>query len=166
MTDAMDPKDLMERARAGDKGAFSLLYLQYLTPIFRYVYFRIFHKEDAEDLLQVVFLKAYRALPRFKSTGKEPLSFLYTIARNAVIDYRRKKRDVLADNTEEFAQRIADDAPSLVELIAVRDEGILVQQALGSLSDDQREALTLKYINDLSNEEISRLIGKNEAGPF
>jgi len=162
MTDATDPKDLMERARAGDEEAFSLLYQQYLTPIFRYIYFRILHKEDAEDLLQIVFLKAYQALPRFKNLGKEPLSFFYTIARNAVIDHRRKKHEVLADDTEKFAKHIADTAPSAVDLIAARDESVIVQQALKSLSDDQREALTLKYINDMSNEEISQLMQKEE----
>ena len=162
MTDAMDPKNLMQRAREGDQQAFSLLYQHYLTPIYRYLYFRMLHREDAEDLLQTVFLKAYQALPRFTEKGKDPLSFFYTIARNAVIDHRRKKREALMDESDDIALHLADDAPGIAELAIRRSEGALVREALKSLSDDQREVLTLKYINDLSNQEIAQLIGKQE----
>ena len=97
MDSTIDAAKLMDQAREGDQGAFSLLYEQYATPLYRYIYFRVTRKEDSEDILQTVFLKAYRALPKFRNQGKNPLSFFYTIARNAIIDYRRKKKDVRSE---------------------------------------------------------------------
>ncbi|MEK7616201.1 MAG: sigma-70 family RNA polymerase sigma factor [Patescibacteria group bacterium] len=158
MDSTIDAVKLMDEARKGDENAFSLLYEQYATPLYRYIYFRVRRREDVEDLLQTVFLKAYKALAKFRNRGKNPLSFFYTIARNSVIDYRRKKREIIMEDGHE----ITDPGPDIAQLISIRYDGTMVRDALQKLSDDQCEVLTLRYINDCSNQEIAQLMGKTE----
>jgi RNA polymerase sigma-70 factor (ECF subfamily) len=61
-----DPKILMQLAKSGDTEAFSRLYELYFIPVFRYIYFRVKDKEEANDLTQIVFLKVFSSLPNFK----------------------------------------------------------------------------------------------------
>ena len=158
----MDPKKLIELAKKGDERAFTVLYEQYATPLYRYIYFRVARKEEAEDLLQTVFLKAYRSLPKFRDLGKSPLTFFYTVARNTVIDYQRKNKEFFLEDFEEVARRLPDDGPNTVDLIADRVDSARIQEALKKISPDQREVLILRFMNDLSAGEISQLIGKTE----
>ena len=88
----IDAKELMRLAKDGDSEAFGLLYSKYFVPVFRYIYLRLKNKEEAEDLAQTVFLRVYKSLTRFRDQGKEPLAYFFTIARNAIIDYWRKKK--------------------------------------------------------------------------
>src|SRR3990167_6465633 len=63
---------LVRRVQNGDSGAFDELYTHIFTPIYRYVYFRVKRKQDAEDIAQTVFLRAYQSLPRFEDKGVNP----------------------------------------------------------------------------------------------
>lgn len=156
-----DPKELIERAKAGDSEAFSMLYEHYLTPVFRYIYFRVGGKEEAEDLAQTVFIKAYKALSSFRQQGKDPLAYFYTIARNTVIDFQRKRREILGD-TAETIEAVADQNTDVMHGITDRFEHERIQRAFRQLSDDQRDAVVLRFINDMSNEEIAAVMGKTE----
>ena len=160
--DNQNPKKLIDLARKGDSEAFQALYNQFAVPLFRYIFFRVARKEDAEDILQQVFLKAYRSLGNFKDTGNEPLAYFYTIARTTVIDHQRKKRDSLIDHMAEFAQTVPDQAIHVADLISARSDIAVVKKALQELSEDQQEVLTLKYINDLDTSEIAHILNKTE----
>ena len=158
----MDPKELIERAKKGDERAFAVLYEHYATPLYRYIYFRVGRKEEAEDLLQTVFLKAYRSLPKFRDLGKNPLTFFYTVARNSIIDYQRKNKEIFLENFEELAQRLPDEGPDTTDLIADRTDSARIREAIQKISPDQRDVVILRFMNDLSTGEISQLIGKTE----
>ena len=83
---------LIKWAQNGDVNAFGDLYERYATPIFRFIYSQTAHRLDAEDLTAEIFLKAWQALPRYKDQGFSFAPFLFRIARNTLIDSRRKRK--------------------------------------------------------------------------
>jgi len=89
-----NPEKLMERAKNGDAEAFSRLYEIYFAPVFHYIYLRVKDKETAEDLMQDIFLKIFRSIRNYQKEGISPLAYFFTVARNRVIDYWRKKKEI------------------------------------------------------------------------
>lgn len=156
-----DPKILMRLAKEGNAEAFSCIYELYFTPVFRYIYFRLKNKHEAEDLTQVVFVKFYESSADFVEMGKNPLAYFFTIARNAIIDLSRKKKEIVMEDRElEIeAGRTSEDQLKNIER---REICAKIKEALKGLSDDQQEIMILKFVNDLSNKEIANIIGKSE----
>jgi len=64
----------------------------YVTPVYRYVLMRLHNTDDAEDVVQETFMKAYQAIDRYEDEGKGMLPYLFTIARNLLINHTKKKR--------------------------------------------------------------------------
>ncbi len=153
----VETKELISRAKNGDSIAFGKLYELYFVPVFRYVYIRVGKRVVAEDIASEVFLKAFGAIGQYEDRGQPLLAYLYTIARNATIDYLRKKREVRIDNVGEIEsqEKIEDSVQS-------REDGQILIRAMNVLSDEAREALTLKYISGLKNAEIAKIMGKSE----
>lgn len=156
-----DPVILMRQAKNGDGGAFGYLYEIYLIPVFRYIYLRVNDKEIANDLTQETFLKAFRSLERYQDRNKSPLAYFFTIARNTVIDFWKKKKEILLNNPEIFAKTSEPNVHSQ-EIIEKTEMVDAVKQALQQLTDEQQEVIILKFINELSNSEIAQLLGKSE----
>jgi RNA polymerase sigma-70 factor (ECF subfamily) len=152
---------LIERARDGDQEAFGELYALYFTPVYRYIYVRVYVKHDVDDIAQTVFLKAWQAMARYENQGRPFLAWLFTIARNSVFDYRKKKRDILLDDTP-----IRDESVSLAprdEEKEIYDEQLLlVRRALLHLSQDQQDVIALRFIEGRSYREIATLIEKSQ----
>jgi len=84
--------DVIARARAGDRGAFAELYDRHVDSVYRYLLYRVREPSDAEDLTSEVFTRAFANIHRYRWQGKSFLAWLYTIARNAVTDRRRRER--------------------------------------------------------------------------
>lgn len=150
---------LVDRAKAGDPQAFARLYDAYVERIARYIYFRVMDESDMEDLVSQVFLKAWENLDRYK-TGSSPfIAWLYTIARNLVIDHYRMKRNILP--LEEAVAHPSDmEMPD--EQAQLRFDLEAMRDGLQSLSADQQQALVLKYIAGLPNESIAKIMNKQE----
>ena len=159
----MDDKKLIalaKLAKRGDKNAFSELYEYYITPIFRFVYFRVRNRADAEDLTQGIFLKIWNAMPKYKQKKNPFSSWLYSVARNSVIDFWRKKKDW---NIGELGEGlIKDDGRPLDELIDEEQELITIKKMMELLTEEQQEVIVFKYIDELSNKEISLILDKKE----
>jgi RNA polymerase sigma-70 factor (ECF subfamily) len=150
---------LMSEAKNTSEG-FNRLCEACLTPVYRYILLRVRHKETAEDLTQTVFLKAYNSIGKFKEIGKSPLAWFFTIARNSIIDHFRSTGKVQIESDEILAFiPIKNDYAA--ELDKERDMGV-VKKLIVELSPDQQEVLVLKFINDLTNKEISEVLGKSE----
>ena len=129
--------------------------------IFRHIYFRINSKEDAEDLTSQVFLKSWVYL---KEPGKEIQnlrSFLYKTAHNLVVDYYRKKRKIPLPLNEEFEKKFFYEK-DIVQQINSQEELRAVRNAIKKLKEDFQEVLVLRYIDDLSIEEIAHIIQKSK----
>jgi len=166
MSSADTQKNILALARsasAGDEAAFTLFYDQYMTPIYRYVLVRVRNKHEADDLTQVVFLKAYQHLATFSQEASKPLAYLYAIARNTIIDHWKKRREVSQVDAEDVFEKAPDERRGPNEQIQQHEVAERVRTALGHLTQEQRDAVSLKYLNDFSTTEIARQMGKSEA---
>ena len=156
-----DARVLMELAKKGDTGAFGRLYELYFTPVYRYIYFRVRDRREAEDLIQIVFLKAYKSVSSFREIGREPLAYFFTISRNAIIDRSRKKKEIPMEEWQ-LGLKGGDSGENIHGEVEKKERCREVREAIGSLTEDQQEVIVLKFINDLSNSEIARITGKTE----
>ena len=155
-------EELVQQAKSGNENAFSHLYEYYLTPIFRFVYFRVRSQEDAEDLTQHVFLKAWSALPEFQEEGRSFSAWLYRIARNSTIDYWRKRKDIPLDPTSKTLHNKESKTENPARLAEKGDTARMIREALHILNEDQQTIIELKFIEELSNKEVADVTGKSE----
>ncbi len=149
---------LIKAAAAGDKPAFGRLYELYASEIFRYLYFRADGKTEAEDLTEMVFIKAWEKLPSF-GKGKRGLNFrawLYRIAHNLAIDHQRGKREV---SPLEEMREIQSYSLGVEELAENREEVRELRVALGKLEPIHRQIVELRFIAGLDHKETASLMG-------
>ena len=143
---------LVVEAQAGNRHAFGSIFDEYAGPIYRFVVSRVGRPSDAEDLTQLVFVKALEALPRYQARGVPFGGWLFKLARNAVIDHARTHREQVA--IEAAGERPADEAGP--EAIAVlRDDLDAVAKAMIELTEDQREVIELRFFGGLTIDECS-----------
>ena len=150
---------LVDEARAGDAWAFGRLFDHYHLQVYRFVVSRVRRPSDAEDLTQLVFVKALEALPRYESRGVPFGGWLFRLARNAVIDHVRTSHEH-ADLAQSVEQAGDDAGPD--ELAAIRQDIEAVRRALATLTDDQRDAIALRFFAGLSAREAAVAMGKQE----
>ncbi|HEY6538486.1 MAG TPA: sigma-70 family RNA polymerase sigma factor [Candidatus Dormibacteraeota bacterium] len=152
-------EELIARAKDDPEG-FGELYDHYFPQIYRYVAARVRSAELAEDITSEVFFKALRAIGRYRPSGHPFSAWLYQIAINTITDhYRSRKRteDSLDSGPELPAPGVAVD-----DLVAERLGLGQIWQAIDALPEQQRNAMTLKYAQDLPLAEIGQILGKSE----
>lgn len=150
-------RELLKLAQAGDSEAFAQLYDECVERIYRYIYFRVAEEQSAEDLTSQVFYKAWENLDRCKLTGAPFIAWLYTIARNTVIDHYRTRKHTVA--LEEVVS-LASDGPAPEDEVELQLKTDVLRQALDALTPDQRRVIVLKFISGMSTEEIAAHLGK------
>jgi RNA polymerase sigma-70 factor (ECF subfamily) len=150
---------LVAEAQAGDSWAFGMIFDQYHESIHRYIASRVHRPSDAEDLTQHVFVKALEALPRYEARGIPFGGWLFRLARNAVIDHVRTRHDH-AELDSIIGWSHGDAGPD--EIAVVRQELDAVGAALAGLTEDQREAIALRFFAGLSAREAADAMGKQE----
>lgn len=150
---------LVAAAQAGDPDAFGALFDHYYVPVYRFVAARIGRPSDAEDLAQLVFVKALEALPRYEARGIPFGGWLFRLARNVVIDHVRTRREhaTLDIVTERSAEEAGPD-----DLAVLRQEMDSVAHALRRLTPEQREAIELRFFAGLSAKEAAEAMGRQE----
>ena len=136
-----------------------MIFDHYHESIYRFIASRVHRPSDAEDLTQLVFVKALEALPRYESRGVPFGGWLFRLARNAVIDYVRTRHDH-ADLESAIERPHGDAGPD--EIAVVRQELDAVGAALAALTDEQREAIALRFFAGLSAREAAD--GDGQAG--
>ena len=150
---------LVAEARNGDSWAFGMIFDHYHEAVYRFIASRVHRPTDAEDLTQIVFVKALEALPRYESRGIPFGGWLFRLARNAVIDFTRTRHEHA--DLEAVAERVHGDAgPD--EVAVVRQELDAVAMALAGLTDEQREAISLRFFAGLSAREAAEAMDKQE----
>ncbi len=157
-----DPTHLIKQAQAGDMGAFDELYIVYLTPVYRYVFLRVGHKQTAEDLTQAVFLKVFKNLENFTDFQKPPLAYFFTVARNTVIDYFRTNKAATIEGNEELLASLPDTGDGLQQKMHRESSTEAIHKVIANLEGQQQEVITLKYIHDLTTAEIAEILNKTE----
>jgi RNA polymerase sigma-70 factor (ECF subfamily) len=150
---------LVNQAKTGDAWAFGRLFDHYQLPVYRFIASRVRRPTDAEDLTQLVFVKALEALPRYESRGIPFGGWLFRLARNAVIDFVRTSHEH-ADLAESVDRAGTEAGPD--ELVVTRQEIDAVGAALATLTHDQRDAIALRFFAGLSAREAAEVMGKQE----
>ena len=159
---------LVERAKAQDEAAFEQIMNLYADRLYSYILRMVGNATDAEDLVQETFLRAYQGLPNFD--GRASLgTWLYRIATNLCIDHqRRRARRVLTvsysthdDEDGEATEWDFPDqqTPNPLEAALNRELEAVVEEAIGKLSPKLKTVLLLYDVEELSYEEIARVLG-------
>jgi RNA polymerase sigma-70 factor (ECF subfamily) len=156
-------EELVARAQGGDIESFNQLILRWERPIYALAYRVIGREEDARDVCQDAFLRAYRALPGFKGQAKFS-SWLYRIALNLCRDWiRRQRRAPVSQMPEDMdATEMASEAgpvESIEDLVARRELSAIVEEAMSELSEEQRTAIILKEYHGMTFQEIADMQG-------
>jgi RNA polymerase sigma-70 factor (ECF subfamily) len=156
-------EELVARSVAGDKESFNQLIVRWERPIFALAYRVLGRDEDARDVCQETFLRAFRALPGFKGQAKFS-SWLYRIALNLCRDWiRRQKRTPLVAAPEgvDIVELAADQGPveSIEDLVARKQLSAAVALAMQQLPEEQRTAIVLKEFHEMTFQEIADLQG-------
>jgi RNA polymerase sigma-70 factor, ECF subfamily len=153
--------DLVRRAQAGDGAAFAGLYDRYVDTVYRFLYYRVNDRALAEDFTSETFLRALRRIGTISYQGRDIGAWFVTIARNIVLDHVKSARHRLEVSTgeavegREFAQ--STEAAVLQTLDAER-----LMAAVGQLGDEQRECVSLRFIQGFSVSETAAAMGKND----
>lgn len=151
---------LVQKAQNGKREAFASLYDLFVTPVYKYIFFRVSSSDIAEDLTSEVFFRVLRGLKGYKKQKNMPFSaWVFRIAKNILIDYYRKSVP-----TEEIPENIIDesreaDSTQKTETDIERER---IEKALKLLPDMQSQALALKYFSDRKNTEIAAILEKSE----
>jgi RNA polymerase sigma-70 factor (ECF subfamily) len=153
-------QELVKKAQNGEAQAFGLLYDTHIEPIYRFVYLKVSHKADAEDITQQIFLNAWQNIRRYRHKGFPFSSWLYKIAHNAVIDFYRSRNvraDVDLESVEETAQenRIDQETDYNFALEAI-------EKVIRQLPPNQQSIIIMRFVDDLPTKEIARILEKNE----
>jgi len=150
---------LVEQAGAGDRWAFARLFDHFHEPVYRFVASRVQRPSDAEDLTQLVFVKALEALPRYEARGVPFGGWLFRLARNTVIDFVRTRHEH-AELDAAISRPAPDAGPA--EIVAIRSDIEALAVALATLTDEQREVIALRFFAGLSAREVAEAMGKQE----
>jgi RNA polymerase sigma-70 factor (ECF subfamily) len=156
-------EELVARSRTGDAESFNELISRWEGPIYALAYRVIGREEDARDVTQETFLRAFRGLAAFKGQAKFS-SWLYRIALNLCRDWiRRKKRSPMATLPEdiELEDLASDTGPTetVEDLVSRRELSELVEAAMARLPEEQRTAIILKEYHGMTFQEIADLQG-------
>lgn len=154
----IDLNALIQKAQKGDKESFSKLYQHFYKKIYRYLFFQIRDEELCKDFCQDTFVKAWKSLAHFSIRKNGTFqAFLFTIARNLVIDHARKKKEVKIEEFESIPEE-----ERLYEDIASKEEVAQVRMALDKLTEEERQIIVLKYFEEMSGEEIAKVLSMKE----
>jgi RNA polymerase sigma-70 factor (ECF subfamily) len=160
---AWTDEELVARSVDGDVDSFNQLILRWERPIYALAYRTIGREEEARDIVQDTFLRAYRALPGFKGQAKFS-SWLYRIALNLCRDWIRKQRrtpTVQMPEGIDLIELASTQGPteSIEELVSRREMSAVVAEAMTRLPEEQRTAIVLKEYHGLTFQEIADLQG-------
>lgn len=149
---------LLERWRTGDAVAGNQLFKRHFRAI--YCFFRNKVSGDLDDLVQATFLRCSQSKEKIRATGTFR-SYLFTIARNILVDhYRKRRRDLSAE--EVSASKVIDLGATPTAMMAEKQEHNLLLSALRSLQLDEQVALELMYWERLTGREIAEVLGVPE----
>jgi RNA polymerase sigma-70 factor (ECF subfamily) len=160
---AATDEELVEQSINGNLESFNQLVLRWERPIYALAYRTLGREDDARDVAQEAFLRAFRALPGFKGQAKFS-SWLYRITLNLCRDWIRKRnrsRELQAPEGVDVIELAVEQGPteSVEDLVTRKDLSRRVAVAMEALSEDQRTAIILKEYEGLTFQEISDLLG-------
>ncbi len=159
-SEAQHVRELVDRAKQGDRAALEDLYLIHFDRIYGYLHVSVGNRHDAEDLTTQTFLKMIEAIGKFRWQSAPFSAWLFRIAHNLAMDHFRAARRWQPE--EEVPEPPPDESTSAEEGAL---EAIGRRSMLGLIEDlslDQQQVLTLKFVFNFSNAEAATILGKTE----
>jgi RNA polymerase sigma-70 factor, ECF subfamily len=160
---SLTDEELVARAKAGDLDSFNQLVSRWERPIYALAYRTLGREEDARDVVQEAFLRAYRGLKGFKGEAKFS-SWLYRITLNLCRDWSRRERRApivqVPEGTDpvDLADERVQTSESVEDLVARREMSEAVAKAMAELPEEQRTAIMLKEYHGLTFQEIAGML--------
>jgi len=144
---------------------FDELYQKYHHDVFQFLFYMVRNKEQAEDLVQEVYIRVFKAHHRFEGKSSEK-TWLFSIARNVAIDYFRKQKgwkDRLLEKFDWSTNQVKDNYPIPEEITVQNEEIRWIYSCLEFCTVDQRSVIILRYLQDLSISETAEALGWTES---
>ena len=160
MSTGPSDSEIISQVLKGDYNAYSLLVERYKSYVFTLTLRFTKNREDAEEVSQDIFVKAYRSLADFKGTAKFS-TWLYTIVNTTCITFLRKKKLQVSSLDDEKTFEVADsqDSGFRANQVEQKSRQDMVNQAIAMLNPDDAQIITLFYKNEQSLEEIGQILG-------
>lgn len=152
-----DSEEALVQAARHDPAAFGEIYQRYLRRIYRYLYYRTGSQEDAEDLTERVFLQALTHLPTYTDRGLPFSAWLFRIAHNLVANWHRDRQRQPVVPLETGVASL-ETGPDLDR----QEDHVMVRQAVLALPPDRQLLILLKFVEEMTNAEIGRIMGRTE----
>jgi len=151
---------LVDRAQQGDRDALEELYLIHFDRIYGYLHMSVGNRHDAEDLTTQTFLKMLESIGRFRWRSAPFSAWLFRIAHNLAMDHFRARKRWQPE--EEVPEPPGSEEPS-AEMLAMHSIGRQsMMELIETLSPEQRQVLTLKFVFDFSNADVANILGKTD----
>jgi RNA polymerase sigma-70 factor (ECF subfamily) len=152
----VDDREAVEACQRGEREAFDALVQRYQRDIYRLCYRYVNDPQDANDMAQEVFLKAYKAIGRFRGDSSFS-TWLYRIAVNTCLNFRSGRRP----EGEELSDALPDRRAGALAVMEEEERAERVRAAVGRLPEKQRATLILKIYHDLTHEEVAAIVGSS-----
>lgn len=155
----MDDVDTLTKlAQKGDKNAFGAIYNLFYKKIYRYCMYNLNNQQQALDICQDTFLKAWKSLPSFSQNSTGTLqAYLFKIAKNLIIDGSRKKKT----ESLEFHQNLQAES-NFEETIDTKNEISKLNKVIASLPEKEKQIIILHYFEQLPGSQIAKIVGVRE----
>lgn len=156
----IDDKKIIQQYLQGDEKSLEILIAKYLKPIYSFVYKNIGGINEAEDITQEVFVRVWKNLKKFDQ-NKSFKTWIFTIAKNASIDFLRKKKSIPFSRFENekgqnpLTENIAAPSLNLLEVLNNKD---VVKTAISGLSGEEKKIIKLRHDKNLTFREIAELL--------
>jgi RNA polymerase sigma-70 factor (ECF subfamily) len=151
-----DDREAIQACQRGEREAFDRLVERYQRDVYRLCFRYVNNHHDANDMAQEVFLKAYRAIGKFR--GDSAFStWLYRIAVNTCLNFRAARRLP----AEELSEHLADGGAPVVDRMERDERSQRVREAVARLPEKQRATLILKVYHELTHEEVAGILGSS-----
>jgi RNA polymerase sigma-70 factor (ECF subfamily) len=156
----LDDIELIRLAKSGDSEAFGQLYERHVRAVFRFLYAHLDNRLDAEDLAEDIFLRVWNSLSGYHERGIPFIAYLFRIARNGLIDFYRRSKPMKEMSSIEdipLSDRSADPGDTMVASLEQQEVRLVLEQ----LREDYRTVLVLRFVSDLSPDEIAQVMGRS-----
>ncbi len=151
---------LIQRAVKRDRAAFAALYDNCIDQVYRHVYYRVSNQGDAEDITQEAFIKAWKAINKYRKTGAPFVAWLIAIARNLIADhYKARKKLVSLDEAEAISNSAETSPEAITEASFNRS---YARDAILKLKGEKQKVTLMRFIDGFSYGEIAEILNKSE----
>lgn len=159
----IEEKLLLYKIKQSDKDAFIRAYDLYIDQLYRFIYFKVGDREEAEDLCSAMFLKTWHYILENSLKDQKTLKALfYKISRNLIIDhYRKTKGRETVSLDDENGIKIVDQKQTLNHGLELKADLLVLESKLPELKDEYREVIILRFINELSIKEMAEILDKS-----